>query len=246
MTGNDIRGIVLDQCYRTGANHIGSCLSVADILAALYGGILRGEGPDDPERDRFVLSKGHAAYALYAALMLRGWLKPGEIAAAFNHEHPDYRTPGVEFSTGSLGMGITYAVGQALALKLRGSAARAFCLVSDAECQEGSVWEAADIASREALANLTVIVDSNGQQALGPMPGNNERLLARWHAFGWDTWGDVGHDLQNINRRDHHKPTAVVVRTISGKGVSFMERSLDWHYRSLDAETYKKAKAELA
>jgi transketolase len=227
MKGNEIRRIVIEQAYRTNSGHIGSCLSVADILADLYGGRLRGLGPNDPQRDRFVLSKGHAAFALYAALHLRGWLTADELVEACKHGHPDYRTPGVEFSTGSLGMGITYAVGQAYAL--RGTGVNVYCLVSDAECQEGSVWEAARFAAEARLSNLTVIVDANGMQALGPI--DNTRLMAKWLAFGWSALGG---------------PTIVISPTRAGSGVSFMEGRLAWHYSTMSEEQYRQALAELA
>lgn len=244
MTGKDIRRIVLGQSYLSGANHIGSSLSVADILADLYTSVIRGNGPDDPERDRFVLSKGHAAYALYAALELRGWLNPHEVIEAFEHEHPDHRTPGVEFSTGSLGMGITYAVGQAYALLRRGSSARVFCLISDAECQEGSVWEAAMLASRLGLPNLRVIVDENRQQALGHLP--EQRLGEKFAAFGF-TVHDHAHSLHAATLAAYtaHRPVAVIATTVSGDGVAFMEGELEWHYRSLDATTYLEAMTAL-
>ncbi|MDQ6943689.1 MAG: transketolase, partial [Candidatus Eremiobacteraeota bacterium] len=172
VTGRRVREHVLRESRRANVGHIGSALSVADVIAALYGGILRIASPDDPDRDRFVLSKGHAALALFAALELRGWLPDGELATYCGDDsllgvHPESELRGIDFSTGSLGHGLAIAAGSALAARKSGSRRRVFALLSDAELNEGSTWEAVMFAAQHRLANLYVFVDSNGQQALG-------------------------------------------------------------------------------
>ena len=167
-----MREIILEQAYRAHVGHIGSALSVADILATLYSQVLQIPSPSDPGRDRFVLSKGHAALALYAALFLRGWISADMLNTYCENGtllgvHPERLLPGVDFGTGSLGMGISYATGAALAARLQDSKRRVFVLVSDAECNEGIVWESAIFAAHHKISNLYVIVDLNGQQALG-------------------------------------------------------------------------------
>jgi len=172
LTGTAIRRIVLEQAKRANVGHIGSALSIADIVAALYGHVLRIPAPRDADRDRFVVAKGHAVLAVYAALFLRGWLSEAELAMycvddTFLGVHPDHRLPGIDFSTGSLGLGLPIGVGAALAARLAGSTRRTFVLMSDAECNEGSVWEATMFAAHHRLGRLTAIIDLNGQQALG-------------------------------------------------------------------------------
>jgi transketolase N-terminal domain/subunit len=170
VRGRDIRRIILDQSRRAGVGHIGSALCVADILAALYSGVLRMPSPEDPERDRFILSKGHAALALYAALHLRGWVSRRQLDTFCGEDtllgaHPERGLCGVDFCTGSLGHGLSVGAGAALAARLDGSPRRTFVLVSDAECNEGSLWEAARFAAHHRLASLVAVVDLNGQQA---------------------------------------------------------------------------------
>src|SRR5258708_6019604 len=164
ISGQSIRRHVLEQSKRANVGHIGSALSVADILASLYGGVLKGR-PTDPDRDRFVMSKGHAALALYAALHIAGYMTR-EVLETYNGDgselgvHPYHGLTGVDFSTGSLGQGLSMAVGAALAARLQGSRRRAYVLISDAECNEGSVWEGAMLAAHHRLDNLVLIVDS--------------------------------------------------------------------------------------
>ena len=245
LTGKDVRGLILDAAFRYGANHIGSALSVSDALAAIYGGVLRGDGPADPKRDRFVLSKGHAAYALYAALHLRGWLANADFLAACQHHHPDPETPGVEYATGSLGMGITYATGAALALARRGGGERVYGLISDAEAQEGSVWEAAGFAAGYGLGNLCVLVDANNSQALGPARDGATDLVHKFDAFGFSVYDaenrTVESCLRHAFRRRGPHPTAIVVRSVLGLGVPFMEGDLAWHYHSMTQAQYAEA-----
>lgn len=257
MNGRDIRRLVLEQSYRAGVGHIASCLSVADVLAALYGGLLRIPAPDHPERDRFILSKGHAALALYAALHLRGTLSREDLASFFVDGsrlgvHPDHRVPGIDASTGSLGQGLSIGVGMALAARAARSTRRVFVLVSDAECNEGSLWEAVMFAAHHHLGGLTVIVDDNRQQALGPTSEilDLEPLEARWDAFGWRASRIDGHDADALTRAlatppPDDRPSVWIADTVAGKGVSFMERNVDWHYLPMSAAQYEQARREL-
>jgi transketolase len=253
-----IRRTVLDQSKRAGVGHIGSALSIADIVAALYGGILRLSDPDDPERDRFVLSKGHASLALYAALHERGLLSSEELGTYCGDgtrlgTHPERDVPGIDFSTGSLGHGLSTAAGAALAARLDSSARRVFCLISDAECNEGSTWEAAMFAAHHRLSNLVAILDANGQQALGYTEQvlDLSPLAERWRAFGWEAIEVDGHDLEAIAAAaegldtEGGPPHVLVARTTFGHGVSFMEGRIEWHYWPMTDEQYEQAVAEI-
>jgi len=253
-----IREIILHQSKRANVGHIGSALSVADILAALYTEVLRIADPRDPARDRFILSKGHASLALYAALSLRGWISR-EMLDSFCQDgsilgvHPDRAVPGVDFSTGSLGQGLSMGVGAALAARLAERRHRVFVLVSDAECNTGVLWEAVMFAAHHRLSNLVVIVDANGQQALGYTRDvlNLAPLADRWSAFGWDAQEIDGHDTQAIARAvgalstDSGAPHVLVARTVFGKGVSYMEGQIKWHYWPMSDQEYAKALAEV-
>lgn len=255
----EIRRTVIDQSMRARVGHIGSALSIADILAALYGGVLRVGAHDEPERDRFVLSKGHAALALYGALAATGRIDPALLETycgdgSMLGAHPEHVLPYVDFSTGSLGQGLSIATGAALAARRQGSQRRAFALLSDAETNEGSIWEAAMFAAHHQLANLVAIIDVNGQQALGYTrdvldPGPPAR--ARWEAFGWDVHEVDGHDpagiAATIAELDLHDgpPHVLLADTVFGKGVSFMEREIKWHYLPLTDELHRQAVAEL-
>jgi transketolase len=254
-----VRRIVLEQSMRAGVGHIGSALSVADIVAALYGDVLDPHAPDDPDRDRFVLSKGHASLAVYAALYLRGWLTHDELSTYCADgtrlgTHPEVGVSGIDFATGSLGHGLSLASGAALAARLQGSRRRTFCLLSDAECNEGSVWEAVMFAAHHRLSNLVAIVDLNGQQALGHTKDvlDLSPLAERWRAFGWDAHDVDGHDpvgLANVVHALDHEPGpphVLVARTVFGKGVSFMERSIEWHYLPMTEGQFEQAIAEVA
>jgi len=253
-----IREIILHQSKRANVGHIGSALSVADILAALYTEVLRIADPRDPARDRFILSKGHASLALYAALSLRGWISP-EMLDSFCQDgsvlgvHPDRAVPGVDFSTGSLGQGLSMGVGAALAARLAERRHRVFVLVSDAECNTGVLWEAVMFAAHHRLSNLVVIVDANGQQALGYTRDvlNLAPLADRWRAFGWDAQEIDGHDTQAIARAvgalsdESGAPHVLVARTVFGKGVSYMEGQIKWHYWPMSDQEYAQALAEI-
>ena len=253
ITAYDISRIVLEQSMRARVGHIGSSLSISGILAAMYGGTLKGQ-PDDLDRDRFILSKGHAALALYAALHLCGWISAEDLNTycgdgSLLGVHPDSELAGVDFSTGSLGHGLPLGVGAALAARLQKSARRVFVLLSDAECDEGSLWEAVMLAAHHHLSNLVAIVDLNGQQALGYTKDvlSLEPLAARWRAFGWDVLEVDGHDVQGLKRTiasldtGAGSPHVLIARTVFGHGVSFMESQIKWHYLPMTQADYDDA-----
>ena len=258
VSSRQIRRIILDQSKRAHVGHIGSALSIVDIITALYGLVLRIPDPDDPDRDRFVLSKGHAALALYAALFLKGWISE-KILNTYCGDgtvlgvHPEHVLRGVDFSTGSLGQGLSMGAGAALAARLQQSSRRIFVLVSDAECNEGSLWEAVMFAAHHHLSNLIAIVDLNGQQALGYTHQvlNLSPMAERWRAFGWDVCEVDGHDVSAITRtiRDLNTssgpPHVLIAHTIFGKGVSFMENQIKWHYWPMSEEEYQQALREV-
>jgi transketolase len=259
---NEIRRAVVDESMRAGVGHIGSALSIADLLAALYGGVLRIGEPAEAERDRFVLSKGHAALGLYAALAATGRIDP-ELLSTYCGEgsmlgaHPEHVLPGVDFSTGSLGQGLSIATGAALAAQRQGSPRRVFALLSDAETNEGSIWEAAMFAAHHRLSNLVALIDVNGQQALGYTrdvldPGPPAR--ARWEAFGWDVHEVDGTspdaiagaiEQLDMNPSPPARPHVLLAQTVFGRGVSFMESRIEWHYLPLEADTHRQAVEEL-
>jgi len=258
ISPRQLRRIVLEQSKRAGVGHIGSALSVADILAALYGGILDIPAPDDPERDRFILSKGHAALALYAALHLRGWLTTSNLDTYCGNDsllgvHPESALEGVDVSTGSLGQGLSVGTGLALGARMTASPHRVFVLMSDAECNEGSLWEAAMFAAHHRLSNLIAIIDANGQQALGYTEDvlSLSPLSDKWRALGWDVHDVDGHSVDDLTRVVASVDTAggpphvLVAQTTFGKGVSFMENQLRWHYLPMSDEQYARALGEL-
>lgn len=249
-----LQRLILEESKRAGIGHIGPCLSVVHILSALYGDVLNLPSPEDPERDRFILSKGHAALALYAALHLKGWITREELATYVVDgtrlgSHPELGVPGVELSTGSLGQGLPVAAGLALAAKMQKTRRRVFALVSDAECNEGSTWEAVMFAGHHRLSNLVVIVDDNGQQALGHTRDvlDLRPLAPKWAGFGWDAREVDGHDdrvlaaaLRDLDY-ENGPPHVVIARTVCGKGVSFMENEVRWHYLPMSDEQYAHA-----
>jgi transketolase len=253
-----IRHIIVEQSKRANVGHIGCALSIADIIAALYGNILCIPDPDDPERDRFILSKGHAALALYAALYLKGWISKKELNTYCTDGsvlgvHPEHILCGVDFSTGSLGQGLSMGIGAALAARLQQSASRVFVLVSDAECNEGSLWEAVMFASHHQVSNLIAVVDLNGQQALGYTDQvlDISPMAERWRVFGWDVHEVDGHDVSAItqtigelNTTSGH-PHVIIAHTVFGKGVSYMENKIKWHYWPMTDEEYQQALDEI-
>jgi transketolase len=251
-----LRRLILDQARRAHVGHIGSAFSIVEILAAIYGGVLRGAAPRESDRDRFILSKGHGALALYAALHLKGWLTRAELESYCSDGsrlgvHPEHQVAGVDFSTGSLGQGLSVATGAALGARLAGSARRVFVLLSDAECNAGAVWEAAMFAAHHRLANLTAIVDVNGQQAFGYTRDvlDTSPLGRKWEAFGWEADDVDGHDVAALSaafrRAETGRPRVVLAQTTFGKGVSFMERQLAWHYLPVNDAQYAAAVDEI-
>ena len=251
-----IRLHALEMCYASKASHIGGMFSVADLLAILYAEILRvsPQTMNDPARDRLVLSKGHAAAALYATLAECGFLPLGELLDFRKNGsrlsgHVYSLAPGVEFSTGSLGQGIGVACGMALAAKLDANGSRAYAIVGDGECDEGSVWECARFAAENELANFTVIVDQN-QMKGGELYAPKVDPIAEWSGFGWNDLAADVHDFVALRSaflqaQASDKPSVIVARTIKGKGVSFMQNEALWHYRNPDAEAFARAWCEL-
>lgn len=256
-----IRSHVLRMVHRAKASHVGSCFSMSDLLAVLYGAVLRVDPhrPDWSDRDRFLLSKGHAAAAIYAVLAERGffptsWLDTyccddSRLAGHITH----YGVPGVEVSSGSLGHGLSLACGMALAGKRDQCPYRVFALLSDGECDEGSIWEAALFAPHHRLDNLIAIVDYNKIQSFGTVRQvlDLEPFADKWRAFGWSVREVDGHDHAQILDAlqavpfETTRPSLVLAHTVKGKGVSFMEDRLEWHYRSPDEGQLAEALAEL-
>jgi transketolase len=256
-----IRQHTLRMVHRARASHIGSCYSMADILAVLYGSVLRLDPsrPDWDDRDHFVLSKGHGAAAVYAALAERGffpveWLDGycadgSPLAGHVTH----HGVPGVEVSSGSLGHGLPIACGMALAGKRGGRPYRVFCLLSDGECDEGSNWEAALFAPHHQLDNLVAVIDYNKIQSFGAVQEvlGLEPFADKWRAFGWSVAEVDGHDLRQLHDTlaavplTPGKPSLVLAHTVKGKGVSFMEGQLAWHYRFPNDQQLAQAQADL-
>lgn len=257
---NRVREHVLTMTNRAKSSHIGSNFSMVELLSVLYGQVLRvdPEHPDWPNRDRFILSKGHACAALYAVLAERGffpldWLDTFYQNGSRLFGHATHSVPGVEFSTGSLGHGLPVGVGMALAAKRDGKEHRVFVLLSDGECDEGSNWEAALFAPQHKLDNLVAIVDYNKIQSLGTTKEviDLEPFADKWASFGWVVREIDGHDLEAIERAfsdipySPGKPSCVIAHTVKGKGISFMENELLWHYRSPQGDEYEAALREL-
>lgn len=257
----EIRKKSLKMFFEAKTAHIGSSLSEVDILTVLYFKILKidPQNPWSDSRDRFVLSKGHGAAALYATLAQRGFF-PEEILDTYCKDGgklPGHSTrgcaPGVEVSTGSLGHGLPMAAGMALAAKKDGKSHRVFVLMSDGECQEGSNWEAAMFSSHHKLDNLISIIDYNKLQAFGRTNEvtNLEPLKDKWIAFGWSAREADGHNFSELENNlsnvpfEAGKPSLLIAHTVKGKGVSFMEDKLEWHYNNLTPEQYERALKEL-
>ncbi|WP_366923811.1 transketolase [Metallumcola ferriviriculae] len=256
-----IRRHIVEMVGEAGSGHPGGSLSAADIVTALYFREMRldPERPDWPERDRFVLSKGHAAPVLYATLAERGYFPQKELLTLRKlgsrlQGHPDSKhLPGVEMATGSLGQGLSAANGMALAARLDGQETRVYALVGDGEIQEGQIWEAAMAAAHYKLDNLAAFLDHNGLQ----IDGENREVMgvepvdAKWRAFGWHVIGIDGHDFDQIfaaleeAKKTKGKPTMIIAKTIKGKGVSYMENEVGWHGNAPKTDQVEKALAEL-
>ncbi|MBS0409756.1 MAG: transketolase [Proteobacteria bacterium] len=243
-----------------GSSHVGSALSMADIIAVLFGKVLRlrPEAPDWPGRDRFILSKGHAGACVYAALAERGFFPTAHLDRHYQNGsnlsgHVSHKgVPGVEFSTGSLGHGLGVGAGMALQLRRQGGGQRVFVVLSDGEMDEGSNWEAILFAAHHRLANLTAVVDYNKIQSLAPVAQTLalEPFAEKWRAFGWTVREADGHDTGALTQAiaspaEAGRPTCVIAHTTKGKGVSFMEDTVLWHYRSPQGEELAAALREL-
>ena len=260
-TAKNIRLGILEGVHAAASGHPGGSLSVADIMTYLYFSEMNVNpaDPKNPDRDRLVLSKGHTAPALYAALAEKGFFSKDELknlrqVGSFLQGHPDMKgTPGVDMTTGSLGLGVSAACGMALAAKIDGKDYRTYAIIGDGESQEGQVWEAAMFAAHYKLDNLCLIIDWNGLQIDGPVaevmnPTPHDKKL---EAFGFNVISIDGHDFEQIDaafkaaRTVKGKPTAIIAKTVKGKGVSFMENQVSWHGSAPNAEQYEEAMAEL-
>ena len=256
-----IRRNGLEMTHRNGGSHIGSILSVAEIIAVLYAKVLRVDpkNPAWPERDRMILSKGHAGAAIYAALAETGFFPVEQLKTHYANGsilsgHVSHKgVPGVEISTGSLGHGLGIGVGLALGARMDGASWRTYAVLGDGECDEGAVWEAALQAAQFGLDHLIAVVDYNHMQSLGTVESTLrlEPFEAKWRDFGWDAVSVDGHDpdaLLAAFRRaaaEEGKPHVILAHTVKGKGVSFMENNILWHYRVPQGEEYEAALKEL-
>ena len=252
---------ILEGVFHAKSGHPGGSLSAADLFTYLYFSELRvdPQNPKDPDRDRFVLSKGHCAPGLYAALALKGYFPWEELSrlrhiGAMLQGHPDMKgTPGVDMSSGSLGQGISAAVGMALAGKMDGKDYRVYTLLGDGECEEGQVWEAAMFAGHRKLDNFCVIVDYNGLQIDGPVEkvAGPAPFEPKFQAFGFETMTIDGHNFDELERAFQAakackgKPFAIIMKTVKGKGVSFMENQVGWHGKAPNKDEYEVALKEL-
>ncbi len=254
-----IRISALQMTSSGGSSHIGSVFSISDILSVLYGGWLRVD-PANPKvnwRDRFVLSKGHAGAGVYAALAHTGFFDVSQLETHYRNGsnlsgHVSHKgISGVEFSTGSLGHGLPVSIGMAMSAKLDGATHRVVCLMSDGECDEGSNWEAILLAAHHKLDNLTVIIDYNKLQSIKSTTEtlNLEPFADKWQAFNWLVIECDGHDhdqlLDALNTPPDGRPKCIIAHTTKGKGVSFMENKVLWHYRSASGEELALALKEL-
>ena len=256
-----IRLGIIEGVFHAKSGHPGGSLSAAELFAYLYGKELNVDpkNPKDPDRDRFVLSKGHCAPGYYAALALKGFFPMEELQSlrhigAMLQGHPDMKhTPGVDMSSGSLGQGVSAAVGMALAGKMDHKSYRVYTLLGDGECEEGQVWEAAMFAGHHNLDNLCVIVDNNGLQIDGPVSkvGGPEPFDEKFVAFGFEVTTIDGNDLDQIEaaleqaKACKGKPFAIIMKTVKGKGVSFMENQVGWHGKAPNKDEYEIAMKEL-
>lgn len=261
LRANTLRQDILKMLNCAGSGHCGGSLSEIDILTVLYNNIMNhdSENPDMEDRDMFILSKGHSAPALYAVLADCGYFDKSELSTLRQfgsslQGHPSmHHTPGVEVSTGSLGQGLSIAVGVALANKMDQSSARTYCLMGDGEIQEGQIWEAAMAAGHHKLGNLCGILDNNGLQIDGKVEDvmDVNPIKEKWEAFNWNVIEVDGHDVSEIEeafkeaKNVSGKPSLILAKTIKGKGVSFMENKPQWHGLAPDEEQLEKALCEL-
>ena len=256
-----VRMGVIEGTYNAKAGHPGGSLSIADVLTYLYNVEMKvdPENPDDPKRDRLVLSKGHCAPALYAALALKGYFPTEEIKSlrhlgALLQGHPDMKAiPGVDMSSGSLGQGISAACGMALSAKISGDDYRVFTILGDGEIEEGQVWEAAMFAANKKLDNLVAYVDYNNLQIDGTLDEVNSPMPIdeKFEAFGWEVLSIDGNDFEQLEKafdwanEANGKPRCIVAKSVKGKGVSYMENQAGWHGKAPNADEYAVAMNEL-
>lgn len=255
-----VRMGVIEGTYNAKSGHPGGSLSISDTLTYLYFNKMNvdASNPEDPDRDRFVLSKGHTAPALYAVLAQKGYFAEEELKSlrhigALLQGHPCIHIPGVDMSSGSLGQGISAACGMALAGKLDGKSYKVYTILGDGEIEEGQVWEAAMFAAHKKLTNLVAIVDNNGLQIDGPISEvcSPEPITDKFAAFGWHVITMDAHDFDSIDRafedaeKVTDKPVAIIQKSVKGKGVSFMENQVGWHGTAPNKEQYDLAMAEL-
>lgn len=258
--GNELRKDIVTMCYESGAGHVGGSLSSADVLTVLYNEVMKHDParPEWEERDRFVLSKGHIAEALFAVLAQQGYLEKEELHtfSQFGSRligHPNNKIPGIEMNTGALGHGVCVAAGMALAGKLNDDPSYVYCLMGDGEQAEGSVWEAAMAAAHYELDHLILMLDRNGLQ----ISGNTEDVMSlkdirlKYEAFGFNVIEVDGHDYDALKaaftlaRSSQGKPSLLLLHTVKGKGVSFMENVPAWHHGVLNEAQYRQALEEL-
>ncbi|MDQ8180932.1 transketolase [Pelagicoccus sp. SDUM812005] len=258
----EARSLVVKMIYKAKASHIGGAFSVIDILTSLYlGNILKvsPDSPDAPDRDRLIFSKGHCTSALYAVLAMKGFFSK-DLLERFGEDeslllcHTSHHLPGVEFSTGSLGHGLSFATGCALAAKRLSRTWKTYAILSDGELNEGSTWEAIQSAAHLRLNNLVAVIDANRSQGLG----NTDSVLkltplaGKFAAFNWDVIEIEGHDHEqilhatSIDRSEHDSPLCIIAHTTKGKGVNFMEGKLEWHYRSPNEKERDQALEQLS
>ena len=258
LEAHDVRRLIIEASYRAGKNcaHIGGSLSMVEILVSLYD-IVKRDADNLDDRDRVIISKAHASLALYAVLVKKGLISEEEIMT-FEQNGSHYTAhakkniaQGLEFSGGSLGLGFSYSVGIAKALKEKSSPAKVYTILGDGECNEGIIWEGLMFAKHNQLTNLTVIVDHNHLQADGKIEEiiDSSSLKEKFAAFGFYTQEVDGHSVEALinalNNRKENLPNAIIAETIKGKGVSFMENKANWHFSALSENRYKKAIEEL-
>ncbi len=269
QTAREARRLIVQSVYHAGAGHLGGPLSAADVLTVLYFNVMRIDPtrPDWPDRDRFILSKGHSAIGLYSILALRGYF-PVEELATFDEinsrlqGHPDMtKLPGLDMSSGSLGQGLSPGVGMALGAKLLGKDFRTWVMLGDGEIQEGQIWEASLVAERYGLDNLTAVLDYNGLQQYGWTAAHDDgkrrmRISIEnpgklWDAWGWNVLETDGHDVGKILEscraaiQTKGRPTVIISHSVKGKGVSYMENDYNWHSKVMTTADLERAMADL-
>lgn len=257
----EIRRGIIEEVYNAKSGHPGGSLSCSDILTVLYFNQMNidEKKPDDPNRDRLVLSKGHASPALYSVLAQKGYFDK-QLLQTFRkigsnlQGHPDMnKVSGVDMTTGSLGQGLSTAVGMAIASKMDSAGCRIYCIVGDGEIEEGQIWEAATLASKNKLDNLCVILDNNNLQIDGEIDkvGGMNNITERFLSFGFNVLNIDGHNMDSLidafttAKQTKGKPTIIIAKTLKGKGVSFMENKAEWHGKAPSEEEYKLAMSEL-